>query len=215
MQRLALFDLDNTLIDLDAAFKVWTVEFVGQHRLSREAVDWLVSLDRDGLPHREAFFAEVRERFDLRASVEELWAAYRRRMPHLVRCRAEVLEGLQRLRAAGWKVGIVTNGTVDNQLGKIQRTGLVDVVDAYALSGAEGVRKPERGLFEIAARRCGADLADGGWMVGDRLGADIAGGRAAGLRTIWVNRGAATREHNEADHVVIDVVRAIEILHES
>ncbi|GAA2787585.1 HAD family hydrolase [Nonomuraea dietziae] len=118
MQRLALFDLDNTLIDLDAAFKVWTVEFVDQHRLPRETADWLVSLDRDGLPHREAFFAAVRERFGLRGSVQELWAAYRRRMPHLVRCPAEVMDGLVRLRAAGWKVGIVTNGTADNQLGK-------------------------------------------------------------------------------------------------
>ncbi|MER5627063.1 HAD hydrolase-like protein [Streptosporangium sp. NPDC002544] len=32
-------------------------------------------------------------------------------------------------------------------------------------------------------------LADGGWMVGDHLVADIGGGRAAGLRTAWVDRG--------------------------
>ncbi|MFB9526709.1 HAD family hydrolase [Nonomuraea roseola] len=157
----------------------------------------------------------MRERFVLSGSVEELWMAYRRRMPHLVQCRADVLEGLGRLLASGWKVGIVTNGTADNQLGKIQRSGLADVVDAYALSGHEGVRKPERALFEIAARRCGASLAEGGWMVGDRFGADIEGGGAAGLRTIWINRDATASEHNEADRVVIDVVRAMEILQES
>ncbi|MCG5217746.1 HAD hydrolase-like protein [Streptosporangium soli] len=28
-----------------------------------------------------------------------------------------------------------------------------------------------------------------GWLVGDNLVADIAGGNAAGLRTIWVDRG--------------------------
>ncbi|MEU7896920.1 HAD-IA family hydrolase [Nonomuraea sp. NPDC049152] len=215
MQRLALFDLDNTLIDLDAAFRVWIVEFADQHRLPHGATDWLVSLDRDGLPHREEFFAKVRGEFGLPEPVDVLWGAYRRRMPHLVRCRTEVLNGLVRLRGAGWKVGIVTNGTADNQLGKIQRTGLIDVVDAYALSGLEGVRKPERGLFEIAARRCGASLEEGGWMVGDRLDADITGGRAAGLRTIWINRDGSASEHKEADHVVTDVVRAMEILRES
>ncbi|WP_344975672.1 HAD hydrolase-like protein [Streptosporangium fragile] len=32
-------------------------------------------------------------------------------------------------------------------------------------------------------------FADGGWTVGDHLVADIGGGWAAGLRTIWIDRG--------------------------
>ncbi|WP_433258693.1 HAD family hydrolase [Streptosporangium sp. CA-135522] len=95
------------------------------------------------------------------------------------------MDGLARLGAGGWKVAIVTNGTADDQLGKIQRTGPAEAVDAYALSGTEGVRKPDVGLFEIAARRCGMALTGRGWMVGDHLVKDIGGGRAAGLRTVW------------------------------
>ncbi|GGT10114.1 hypothetical protein GCM10010156_78170 [Planobispora rosea] len=213
MQRLALFDLDNTLVDLDEAFRAWTAEFVDDHRLGREAVDWVLALDRAGYPHREVFFGKVREHFALSESVEELWGRYRRRMPYLVRCRPEVMDRLSRLRAAGWKVAIVTNGTADNQLGKIQRTGLAEAVDAYALSGLEGIRKPDVGLFEIAAKRCGVSLAAGGWMVGDQLVADIGGGRAAGLRTVWVDRGTWSGHDHEADHVVTDVLQAMEILH--
>lgn len=212
MQRLALFDLDNTLIDLDAAFALWATEFVAERGLNAEAVDWLIALDQDGLPHREAFFARTRARFGMPDTAEELWAAYRARMPLLVHCRPEVLTGLSGLREAGWRVAIVTNGTADNQLGKIEHTGLADVVDGYALSGAEGIRKPEMGLFDVAARRCGLTLAAGGWMVGDRLGADIAGGRAAGLRTIWVNGGGQPEPEHGADHVVSDVVEAMSIL---
>lgn len=44
MQRLALFDLDNTLADLDEAFRAWVEEFTGGHCLGSEAVDWLVAL---------------------------------------------------------------------------------------------------------------------------------------------------------------------------
>ncbi|MER6171114.1 HAD family hydrolase [Streptosporangium sp. NPDC001681] len=139
MQRLALFDLDNTLIDLDGAFRIWAEEFAEKRSLGREAVDWLIALDHKGLPHREAFFARVRERFALPDPVEELWAGYRGRMPYLVYCRPEVLAGLSELRTAGWLVGIVTNGTADNQLGKIQRAGLADAVDAYALSEQRAV----------------------------------------------------------------------------
>lgn len=176
--------MDNTLVDLDAAFRLWVEEFADEHRLEDGAVDWVIGLDRDGYPHREVFFAKIRERFALPASVEELWGRYRRRMPYLVRCQPEVLDGLARLRASGWRVAIVTNGMADNQLGKIQQTGLVEAVDAYALSGLEGIRKPDVGLFEVAAKRCGVALAEGGWVIGDNLTADIAGGRAAGLRTI-------------------------------
>lgn len=214
MHHLALFDLDNTLIDLDAAFRVWAEEFAAERALIAEAVDWLIALDRSGLPHREAFFSKVRERFGLPDLAKELWTAYRRRMPHLVHCRPEVMTGLTELRAAGWRVGIVTNGTADNQLGKIQRTGLAEVVDGYALSGIEGIRKPETKLFEIAARRCGASLTGESWMIGDHLTKDIAGGRAAGLRTIWIDRGAYSDQEHQADHVVTDVIEAIAILRE-
>ncbi|SFJ98934.1 putative hydrolase of the HAD superfamily [Streptosporangium canum] len=54
MQRLALFDLDNTLIDLDGAFQIWAEEFAETRALGREAAGWLTALNREGLPHREA-----------------------------------------------------------------------------------------------------------------------------------------------------------------
>jgi FMN phosphatase YigB (HAD superfamily) len=111
-------------------------------------------------------------------------------------------------------VAIVTNGTADNQFGKLQQTGLAEAVDAYALSGAEGIRKPDRRLFEIAANRCGMVLDAGGWVIGDNPIADVAGGRAAGLRTIWIAQGAWADHEHDADHVVADVLQAMEILHD-
>jgi FMN phosphatase YigB (HAD superfamily) len=146
----------------------------------------------------------MREHFALPEPVEELWAGYRRRVPHLVRCYPGVLADLDGLRATGWRVGIVTNGMADNQLGKLRQTGLADVVDGHAVSGVEGVRKPDVRLFEIAAQRCGTRLAKGGWMVGDNLVADIAGAQAAGLRSIWVDRGMWPRPEHRADHVVAE-----------
>ncbi len=102
-------------------------------------------------------------------------------------CRAEDLDALRRLRVAGWKIGIVSNGMVDNQLAKIHNTGLSRLVDGWAISAEVGIRKPDPGIFRLAAGRCGASPdGDGGWMVGDSLVLDVAGGHAAGLRTIWL-----------------------------
>lgn len=47
---------------------------------------------------------------------------------------------------------IATNGTADKQLGKIQRTELAEAMDIYALSGAEGIRKPKPPLSSPVAR---------------------------------------------------------------
>ncbi|WP_405140663.1 HAD hydrolase-like protein [Sphaerisporangium sp. NBC_01403] len=55
-------------------------------------------------------------------------------------------------------------------------------------------------------------LDGGGWVIGDNLIADVAGGRAAGLRTIWIDRGTWPAVEHNADHVVPDVTHAIEIL---
>ncbi|GAA2211413.1 HAD family hydrolase [Nonomuraea monospora] len=209
MQRLALFDLDRTLIDLSAAFLRWAEEFAEQHHLRPEDIAWLVSLDQGVHPHRDIFFTKVRQHFGLPEPVEELWADYRQRMPYLVRCYPGVLSGLDELRAAGWLVGIITNGMADNQLGKLRRTGLAESVDGYAVSGVEGIRKPDARLFQIAAQRCGASLTEGGWMVGDNLVTDIAGAQAAGLRGIWVDHGTWPGHEHRADHVVADVTEAI------
>ncbi|MFI7699182.1 HAD family hydrolase [Nonomuraea sp. NPDC049480] len=207
---LALFDLDNTLIDRLAAFERWAAEFAAERGLGPAAVEWLVETDADGSMPMDVFFGLVRERFEPAEPAAELWRAYRARLPHLVTCRAEVLDGLDRLRAAGWAVGIVTNGMTDNQTGKIRRTGLAERVDGWAISGAEGVRKPDVRLFEIGAGRCGTSLAGGGWMVGDDPDKDVAGGRDAGLRTIWIDRGVAAADG--ADHVVTDVLTAMELI---
>lgn len=212
MTRLALFDLDNTLVDRDEAFRRWAEEFANDHGLDAEAVERLVTLDKHGYLPRETLFAHIREDFGIDGPAGDLWDAYRRRMPHLARCPQEVRDGLARLRTTGWRVAIVTNGHADNQLGKIRSTGLDEVVDAWAVSGAEGVRKPERGLFEIAATRAGASLDTGGWVIGDHPVMDMAGGRAIGFATIWIDRGTWAGQEPAPDHTVTDVTEAIGIL---
>jgi putative hydrolase of the HAD superfamily len=44
---LLLIDLDNTLIDRTAAFKVWAESRFGESFVD-SAVSWLVAADRDG-----------------------------------------------------------------------------------------------------------------------------------------------------------------------
>jgi HAD superfamily hydrolase (TIGR01549 family) len=213
VQRLALFDLDNTLVDRQLAFHAWAQEFADAHGPADEAAGWLVAADGQGLRPRGQFFREVRERYRLTESSEELWAAFRSRMPELVRCDPQVLDGLSQLRESGWRVGIVSNGMADTQLAKIRRTGLSERLDGCCVSGEVGIRKPDVRIFRLAAARCGLGLAGGGWMVGDSPGHDIAGGRAAGLRTVWVDRhGMWAHGETGPDLSATDAPTAINLL---
>ena len=205
-----MFDLDDTLIALTPAFRRFAQDFATGYALPEDAEEWLVEA-WSPYQHRGEFFGRVRERYGLAESVEDLWRLYRTRMPEFVELRDEVRDGLAALRRAGWRLGIVTNGEADNQLGKIERTGLDRLVDSVAVSGALGVRKPDAEIFRIAAEGAGCALADGGWMVGDNPHADVGGGAAAGLRTIWIDRGREA-DAPVADYVVTDVVDAFPLV---
>lgn len=186
MRRLALFDLDNTLIQRDRAFAAWAQEFAAAHGLGEGAVAWLISADRRHKGPMGPYFDAVRAEFGLSEPGDELWWQYRRRMPDLAECRPADRVALASLRRRGWRIGIVTNGAIDNQLGKIHNAGLAELVDGWCVSQEIGIRKPGPEIFRLAAERCGASLDGGGWMVGDDLRLDIAGGSGVGLRTIWI-----------------------------
>lgn len=208
---LALFDLDNTLIDRQGGLDAWAGDFARSRGLPEEAA----ALVRARLRAR-AYpddFRYLRDELGLRDDADELWREYVDGAARSVRCFPGVPEGLTTLRGMGWTLGIATNGAVSIQRAKLHATGLAPLFDGVTISEAVGARKPERALFDAAASACGASLASGGWMVGDSPATDMAGARAAGLRTAWV-AGARqwTDGPHEPDVVVSSAVEAIEVL---
>ena len=189
MPRLALFDLDDTLIDATGAFNAWAAEFIVQRGLGSDAAPWFDEERFWTVPPEEAYRSLV-EHFGLHDDPVELMAGCRERFRELLSCYEGVLDGLEALRDSGWRIGIVTNGYADIQHAKISRVGLGAYVDVICVSDSEGSWKPESKLFQLASERAGAPL-EGAWMVGDSLPADIAGGNSLGLHTAWVRHGRA------------------------
>jgi len=189
MAGVLLLDLDNTLADREAAILSWARAKAAQWAPNQpDAVAFLVKQDADGMCPRADFFDLLAERFGLGESVEALVADFRRELrAALPPLREDVKQGLRALRAAGWKIALVTNGDSDGQAGKVDQLSLSPFLDACCISGALGVRKPDPRIFQIAAARCGQTLA-GAWMVGDSE-ADIVGAHRAGVPNIWLHRG--------------------------
>ncbi len=172
MSGLALFDLDNTLIDRDHAFHQWAVQFLATRNIDPVELPWLVSVDGDGKVSRPVFFGALKARYGLPESEESLVVAYQKEAPAFYRPDRAILDALRTLRSAGWKTAVITNGPASQER-KIRSAGLEVALDAWCISGVEGVAKPARRIFEVAATRSGTSLK--GWMVGDTPEIDIRG----------------------------------------
>ena len=68
--------------------------------------------------------------------------------------------------------------------------------DGYVISAIEGYDKPRKELFDIAKNFNKND--EPMFMVGDSVNADIRGGNAAGMVTVFVHNGYC----EEADHCI-------------
>ena len=84
-------------------------------------------------------------------------------------------------------IGIVTNGPTEVQRAKLELLGVDRLVDFVLVSEEFGVAKPDPAIFREALRfaEVGPEEAI---FVGDSVEFDMAGARAAGIPTVWVNR---------------------------
>ena len=92
-------------------------------------------------------------------------------------------EGLTLLREAGCTVGIGTNMTADRQFQKLERLGLIELVDFMVTSEEVGAEKPDRRLFDCCAEKAGCP-ASACAFVGDDPKSDVLGALGAGMHPV-------------------------------
>ncbi|MBL0885164.1 HAD family hydrolase [Myceligenerans indicum] len=186
-----LFDLDNTLVDRQAAFRAWAAGEVGARGGDDADLAAIVAADDGGFSRKEDLAAVVRERLGWELSVPETIAAFRAGIRANIAAYPGVAGTLDTLRARGEKTAVVTNGVAHQQRGKLALSGIDRRVDAVVVSGEVGVEKPDPRMVALALEALGETDAprDAVWMIGDAAHADVAVGQAAGVRTAWISHG--------------------------
>ena len=96
-----------------------------------------------------------------------------------------VVELLGELRAAGKKLGIVTNGFAETHHEKIALLRIGEFFDAVFIADELGMMKPDPLLFAHACTALGSPPARTA-MVGDRYDRDVKGAAEAGLFTVYL-----------------------------
>jgi putative hydrolase of the HAD superfamily len=212
--RAIAFDLDNTLWDVEPVLEraeqclaAWLQEHCPRLALSREQM----RAAREQLARREphnahdlsylrvaTLKAHAREHgYDERVALDafEVFLAAR----NVVEIFPDVAPALARLRLR-YALASLSNGNAD-----LARIGLDHIFNVSLNARQIGAAKPHPRCFERLARELALDPGAIAY-VGDDPQLDVAAARAAGLRTVWMNRRALAwpRELSPADLTVRD-----------
>ncbi len=208
LPQAIFLDLDDTVLDdTGSVISSWTdacaeaarrrpeLDPAKLYDVNREHAGWWWS---DPTRHREG-------RLNLRKASHEILTEALRRLgcddPELARDIANhyrdlreerscalpgSIEVLERLRAAGVKLGMMTNGAADAQRAKIERFGLAPHFDHIVIEGELGVGKPDRQVYEILLRELRVDPTQT-WAIGDNLEFDVLAPMELGIYGIWID----------------------------
>jgi putative hydrolase of the HAD superfamily len=190
MIRAVLFDLDGTLLDRAASLDDFAA---GQHDripalqvVPKQAyVSRFVQLDQQGRVWKDRVYQALIAEFGLNGCRwEDLLRDYEERFPQHCTAFPHLRGTLERLREAGLRLGLVSNGRAFLQGAVLRALEIEIFFDAVLISEAEGVRKPDAEIFHRALRRLDVG-AEEAVYVGDHPEADICGARDAGLKAVW------------------------------
>ncbi len=109
-------------------------------------------------------------------------------------------------------VGLITNGPSRIQRDKIARLAIGDLFELILVSEEEGIWKPDPLIFHRALERFGIE-PDDALYVGDSAEHDVAGARAAGITSVWINRrGREWPGGARADHEITSLLELPDLL---
>lgn len=140
--------------------KVWNHEEIRLLAFER-TLESVGAPDRDMAAHLNALY--LRHRFEDIELYSDVEPAFDQLAPH-------------------YKLGLLSNGN-----SYPERCGLEGRFAFVVFSQDVQVRKPDRRIFEITARKAGCPL-DELLHVGDSLENDVMGAHEAGAKTVWLNR---------------------------
>jgi 2-haloalkanoic acid dehalogenase type II len=121
---------------------------------------------------------------------------------------AGTLEVLRALRAAGLKTGLVTNATMPMWMrdAELKAAGLLEYLDVRLTAGDVGKFKPHPKPFQDALRQLQVSASEA-VFVGDQVQDDVAGAQAAGMRAVWIQRGADVGNGSCKPNAIISTIR--------
>ncbi len=196
--KAVLWDLDDTLYSrYDAARKTFPGMFRenlyperSEASLEEAAEFMMTKVHHNSMIHKDAFSALLEkyppdQPYDRDACVDYYYA----HITDFAVPFSETLDVVTKLRERGIKTAIVTNISeerLDSQKKKIEVLGIEGLFDEIVYSGELGIHKPDKRIFEHAAK-CLNVKTEECVFVGDDPESDAQGAKDAGMEVVWID----------------------------
>lgn len=217
MKRAVIFDIDNTLYSYDNCHRVaWEAlcdyvhahlnldreRFSACHKEAAKLVEKRMSVPCGALHNRLLRYQVLLEThgFGL-AHARPMEKIYWDTLIAAMEPAPGIMECLPALKNAGYVLGIGTDMTVDYQIRKLEKLGLLGYFDFIVSSEEVAAEKPSPKLFQCCAEKAGVPAAQC-LFIGDNFERDIQGAQDAGMTPIWFCEDAQkTGVHPEFAHI--------------
>ena len=223
MYQTYIFDLYGTLVDIhtdETKIEVWekmalfygyygafyTAEELRQtyRELTQEAEKEALRHDsHESFPELqiERIFEKLFEEKGVSADRERLaWNAaqlFRILSIDYIRLYPGVKETLRELREDGHRLWLLSNAQRVFTAYEMEALGLTECFDGIYISSDYGYRKPDRRFFDALLTEQGIRPEEA-LMIGNDLQTDIAGGRNAGMKTLYIHSNLSPAEDGKA-----------------
>ena len=194
--KAVFFDFDDTLQSRKGAYRLYCEAFLTRYfpqigeeeRLQK--LDEMEALVDGGYKDREVYFPELIALWgwEDHPPLQELYDSFNLDFGKYIVLLPGAVDTLKELKRRGYLLGAVTNGVSSLQNIKLDTAGIRDLFDVVVVSGDIGVYKPDRRIFDEAARRLGLENRQV-LFVGDHPVNDIDGALGAGMYAIRMNYG--------------------------
>ncbi|MDN6625679.1 MAG: YjjG family noncanonical pyrimidine nucleotidase [Pisciglobus halotolerans] len=197
--RFLLFDLDNTLLDFNAAegealkelFKEYNIPFTRKVQHAYNTVNKSLWQDYEkGNISRDVVlntrFSLLFESFGYKVDGSKLESSYRNYLTNshqLIKGSIELMDYLVQT----YHCYALTNGVAHTQHRRLRDSSLLPYFQGIFVSEEMGFQKPMKEFFDNAFSHIPNFSADKALMIGDSLSSDIQGGINAGVDTCWFN----------------------------
>ena len=194
--KAVFFDFDDTLQSRKGAYRLYCEDFLtkyfpGISKQEREKkLDEMEEHVDGGYKDREVYFPEMIAlwHWENHPPLEELYDSFNNDFGKHVVLLDGAVDVLKKLKEKGYILGAVTNGVSSLQNTKLDTAGIRKLFDVVVVSGDIGIYKPDRRIFDEAARRAGVEN-EKVLFVGDHPINDIKGALGAGMKAIRMNYG--------------------------
>ncbi|MEC0308241.1 HAD family hydrolase [Paenibacillus lautus] len=196
--KAIILDLDETLTDRRAAIDSFIERLIARYFPDSDEDTQLriakrfKEADHNGYRDKREVYEMLVEHLQWvnPPTADEYLTFFREEIPLCIQPMDQLFPVLRHLKSQGLRLGIITNGTVQVQEGKIRQLGILEYFDSIVISEEAGVKKPDPRIYMRALDLLNV-LPSETWFVGDHPHNDIIGAAQCGIKPIWCTRAGS------------------------